>query len=127
MTRGRRLDAPPGELLTAADHLLDLQLLSGAHLGRLLADQVTGPLRGLPAGKAARLTETLDALLASWGRTAPEVAAALGIHPQTVRSRLRQLDDLFGERLTDAAFRTGAPARPTHPRPDGALLSFPAA
>ncbi|MBW1597789.1 helix-turn-helix domain-containing protein [Streptomyces sp. JJ38] len=41
----------------------------------------------------------------SWGRTAPEVARALGIHPQTARQRLRQLDALFGERLADPRFR----------------------
>ncbi|MEV8016355.1 helix-turn-helix domain-containing protein [Streptomyces sp. NPDC086554] len=104
----RRLDAPRGELLAAADHLLDVQLLSGAPIGRLMADRVTDVLRGLPPGKAARLAQTLEALLASWGRTAPEVADALGIHPQTVRGRLRQLDDLFGAQLTDATFRTGA-------------------
>ncbi|WP_156724908.1 helix-turn-helix domain-containing protein [Streptomyces apocyni] len=104
----RGLAAPRGELLMADDHLLDVQLLSGAPIGRLMADRVTETLRGLPAGKAARLAETLQALLMSWGRTAPEVADALGIHPQTVRSRLRQLDELFGDRLTDPAFRTGA-------------------
>ncbi|MEV0318633.1 helix-turn-helix domain-containing protein [Streptomyces sp. NPDC050658] len=104
----RRLDAPRGELLTAADHLLDVHLLSGAPIGRLMADRVTDALRQLPPGKAVRLAETLEALLMSWGRTAPEVADALGIHPQTVRGRLRQLDDLFGARLSDATFRTGA-------------------
>ena len=44
----------------------------------------------------------------SWGRTAPEVADALHIHPQTARNRLRQLDELFGDRLTDPTFRIEA-------------------
>ncbi|MFP3989739.1 helix-turn-helix domain-containing protein [Streptomyces sp. E11-3] len=104
----RSLTAPRGELLVVDDHLLDVQLLSGAPIGRLMADRITEGLRGLPPGKAARLAETLQALLLSWGRTAPEVADALGVHPQTARSRLRQLDDLFGDRLADPRFRTGA-------------------
>ncbi|MET7512221.1 helix-turn-helix domain-containing protein [Streptomyces sp. NPDC005480] len=104
----RRLDAPSSELITSADHLLDLQLLSSANIGRLLADHVTAPLNGLPAGKATRLAETLEALLMSWGRTAPEVADVLHVHPQTARSRLRQLDELFGEHLADPDFRAGA-------------------
>ncbi|MBR7673898.1 helix-turn-helix domain-containing protein [Streptomyces daliensis] len=102
------LGAPADVPLVAAEHLLDLHLLSGAHMGRLMADRLTEALRALPPGKAARLADTLEALLTSWGRTAPEVAEALGVHPQTVRKRLRQLDQLYGERLGDPAFRTGA-------------------
>ena len=33
------------------------------------------------------------------------VAAALDVHPQTVRYRVRQLRDLFGERLEDPEAR----------------------
>ncbi|QKW10911.1 helix-turn-helix domain-containing protein [Streptomyces sp. NA04227] len=87
--------------MVAADRLLDVHLLNSRHIGRLLADRALAPLHELPPGKAARLAETLDALLLSWGRTAPEVADALHIHPQTARNRLRQLDELFGPRLTD--------------------------
>ena len=64
-----------------------------------------GVFADLPRGRAARLAETLDALLMSWGRTAPEVAQALGIHPQTARKRLRQLEEVFGDRLGDPRFR----------------------
>ncbi|MFH8370187.1 helix-turn-helix domain-containing protein [Streptomyces sp. NPDC018031] len=80
----------------------------GAHIGRLMAERTLAPLRELPSGKAARLAETLDALLTSWGRTAPEVADALRIHPQTARNRLRRLDELFGDRLADPSFRIEA-------------------
>ncbi|MFI8996590.1 helix-turn-helix domain-containing protein [Streptomyces sp. NPDC053542] len=90
-----------GELIPLAD----VHLLGSAPVGRLLGDRLLGALAGLPAGTAARLAETLDALLMSWGRTAPEVAGALGIHPQTARKRLRRLDTLFGDRLADPAFR----------------------
>jgi hypothetical protein len=100
---GRRLGR-----LRAEEHLSELHLLHGSPIGTLLADTVLEPLRALPAGKAERLTDTLDALLASGGRTAPEVAAALGIHPQTARNRLRQLAALYGGRLDDPAFRFDA-------------------
>ncbi|MCL3994329.1 helix-turn-helix domain-containing protein [Streptomyces lavenduligriseus] len=43
-----------------------------------------------------------------WNRTAPEVARALEVHPQTARKRLRRLAELLGERLSDPAFRFGA-------------------
>ncbi|MCX4563182.1 helix-turn-helix domain-containing protein [Streptomyces phaeochromogenes] len=97
---GRRLGR-----LRAEEHLAELHLLHGSPIGTLLTDQALEPLRTLPPGKAERLTDTLDALLTSGGRTAPEVAAALGIHPQTARNRLRQLAALYGDRLDDPAFR----------------------
>ncbi|MCX4903092.1 helix-turn-helix domain-containing protein [Streptomyces sp. NBC_00878] len=100
---GRRLGR-----LRAEDHLCELHLLHGSPIGTLLTDQVLEPLRALPPGKAERLTDTLDALLTSGGRTAPEVAATLGIHPQTARNRLRQLAALYGDRLDDPAFRFDA-------------------
>ncbi|MFI9424110.1 helix-turn-helix domain-containing protein [Streptomyces achromogenes] len=67
-----------------------------------------GVLRDLAPGRAARLAETLDALLMSWNRTAPEVARALDIPPQRARKRLRRLETLFRERLGDPAFRFAA-------------------
>ncbi|CAL9352210.1 hypothetical protein SUDANB105_00493 [Streptomyces sp. enrichment culture] len=94
-----------GAFVSAGDGLAEAHLRHGIHIGRLLGDRVLGVLRDLPAGRAARLAETLDALLMSWSRTAPEVARALGIHPQTARKRLRKLEELFGDRLDDPAFR----------------------
>jgi hypothetical protein len=94
-----------GEFVSAGDGLAEAHLRHGIHIGRLLGDRVLGVLRDLPAGRAARLAETLDALLMSWSRTAPEVARALDIHPQTARKRLRKLEELFGDRLNDPAFR----------------------
>lgn len=92
-------------VLVAEDHLLDLFLLAGEPLGALLAERGVGRLAELGPGKAARLEETFHALLTSWGRSAPEIATALGIHPQTARYRLRQLDDVFGTLLADPRFR----------------------
>ena len=65
----------------------------------------TSPRRGSPRspicrGPRARLTETLAAWLDRPGQV-QAVAAALDVHPQTVRYRVRQLRDLFGDRLED--------------------------
>jgi DNA-binding PucR family transcriptional regulator len=58
------------------------------------------PLAHLRSSQQDRLAETLLAWLQS-GRNANEVAMRLHVHPQTVRYRLRQLEDLFGDRLLD--------------------------
>jgi DNA-binding PucR family transcriptional regulator len=52
---------------------------------------------------AEKLTATLAAWLRHQGRR-EEIAAALFVHPQTVRYRLGQLRSLYGERLTDPDF-----------------------
>ncbi|WCH96407.1 helix-turn-helix domain-containing protein [Streptomyces moderatus] len=102
----RRAELPTdGAFLRVDDELSELYLLRGAPIGHLLGRRVLGVFADLPRGRAARLAETLDALLMSWGRTAPEVAQALGIHPQTARKRLRQLEEVFGDRLGDPRFR----------------------
>lgn len=94
-----------GAFLRVGDELAELHLLRGAPIGELLGRRVLGVFADLPQGRADRPAETLDALLMSWGRTAPEVAQALGIHPQTARQRLRRLEALFGDRLADPLFR----------------------
>ena len=51
-----------------------------------------------------RLTLTLRAWVDRPGQV-QAVAAVLGVHPQTVRYRLNQLRELFGERLEDPEAR----------------------
>ena len=48
----------------------------------------------------ARLETTLRAWLDRPGQV-QAIAAALGVHPQTVRYRMARLRELFGERLDD--------------------------
>ena len=56
---------------------------------------------GAAAGHAEdRLAETLLAWL-QHGCNANEVAVRVHVHPQTVRYRLRQVDELFGGQLRD--------------------------
>lgn len=65
-----------------------------------LRAQVLAPLAGLKPGTAEKLTETLRCWLLHHGRR-DEIASALFVHPQTVRYRMSQLRDLYGDRLED--------------------------
>jgi hypothetical protein len=95
-------------------HRLGLRADTEAHLadlvrradGDALADlraRVLAPLHDVRPASAEKLTETLAAWLRHQGRR-DEVAAALFVHPQTVRYRMGQLRELYGDRLTDPAF-----------------------
>jgi hypothetical protein len=71
--------------------------------GDALADlraRVLAPLDGLTPGTREKLAETLRAWLLHHGRR-EQVAAELFVHPQTVRYRMGQLRDLYGDRLED--------------------------
>ncbi|WHT21768.1 helix-turn-helix domain-containing protein [Crossiella sp. CA-258035] len=95
---------PSAEVQHCADHLATLWLLHEQFLLDELARRVLAPLAELTPRQRERLTETLLAWLETRSG-APEVAARLGIHPQTVRYRMHQLENLFGEALTDPAAR----------------------
>jgi DNA-binding PucR family transcriptional regulator len=69
-----------------------------------LARKRLAPLTGIRAAQREHLAETLSAWL-QLDRSAPEVAARLHIHPQTVRYRLRRLQQLFGDQLSDSESR----------------------
>ena len=60
-------------------------------------------MAGLRPSAAEKLTDTLRAWLFHQGRR-DDIAAALFVHPQTVRYRLGQLRDLYGEQLEDPGF-----------------------
>jgi PucR C-terminal helix-turn-helix domain len=94
----------PGGLVVAEDHLATLLLASDRGLAADLAASRLAPLAALADGPRARLTETLRAWLDRPGQV-QAVAAELGVHPQTVRYRLRQLRELFGTRLEDPEAR----------------------
>jgi hypothetical protein len=90
----------PAPFIVADDHLADLLLAADPRAAADLKAARLAPLAGLADGPRARLTETLAAWLDRPGQV-QAVAAALDVHPQTVRYRVRQLRDLFGERLED--------------------------
>lgn len=82
------------------EHLAALVL--GADLESLqdLRARVLAPLSDLPPSTADRLTETLRSWVLHQGRR-DAVAADLFVHAQTVRYRMTQLRELYGDRLSD--------------------------
>ena len=94
--------APSGAIDTER-HLADVVLMADEVARADLRERVLRPLADLRPSASEKLTDTLRAWLLHQGRR-DEIATALFIHPQTVRYRLGQLRDLYGERLDDPAF-----------------------
>jgi PucR C-terminal helix-turn-helix domain len=92
---------PADEPLSCDERLPELLLLGDAPLVRLMAARRLGPLAALTAKQSDRLAATLLAWLQTNSGSAPEVAARLGIHPQTARQRLHRVQQLFGPDLHD--------------------------
>ena len=88
------------KLIVADEHLPELLLAAEPALASDIARTRLAPLDTLAAGPRERLQATLRAWLDRPGQV-QAVARELGVHPQTVRYRLKQLRDLFGERLED--------------------------
>lgn len=87
-------------LVAADDHLATLITRSDQELLDELAARVLAPLDSLAEGPRARLEETLLAWLEN-RRVTKHTAKALHVHGQTVRYRVAQLRDLFGDALED--------------------------
>lgn len=93
-----------GPVTHTADHLATHWLLLDRFLLDELSAKTLAPFAELTVKQRTRLAETLLSWLEHNGNT-PDIAQALGIHPQTVRYRVSQLSDLFGARLSDPAQR----------------------
>ncbi|MFC6884222.1 helix-turn-helix domain-containing protein [Actinomadura yumaensis] len=91
-------------VIRSVEHMSTLILFQDEELITSLAALRLAPLAHLRASQQDRLAETLLAWLQS-GRNANEVAMRLHVHPQTVRYRLRQLEELFGDQLLDPDLR----------------------
>jgi hypothetical protein len=98
--RAARLLPIESRLVDSEQHLTTLVLTADADALADLRTQVLAPLADLRPGAADRLEETLRSWLLHQGRR-EEVASDLHVHPQTVRYRMTQLRELFGERLSD--------------------------
>jgi PucR C-terminal helix-turn-helix domain len=82
------------------DHLVELVLSADPDALADLRAQALAPLATLKPAAAEKLTETLRAWLLHHGRR-ENIAAAMFVHPQTVRYRMGQLRSLYGESLSD--------------------------
>ena len=87
-------------LVVSEDRLGDIALRAAAEVVDALGERVLGPLAGESEGSRRRLEQTLLAWLAHHG-SQRAVAEQLGVHPQTVRYRMKRLRLLFGEDLED--------------------------
>lgn len=81
-------------------HLTDLVLTADPDALADLRDHALAPLADLPPGTRDRLAETLLSWLLHQGRR-DAVAAELHVHAQTVRYRMGQVRELYGDRLLD--------------------------
>lgn len=84
-------------------HLAELVRTADADALADLRERALAPLGDLKPASAEKLADTFAAWLRHHGRR-DEIAAALFVHPQTVRYRMGQLRDLYGDRLTDPDF-----------------------
>jgi hypothetical protein len=102
-------------------HLPELVLSADPEALADLRTQVLAPLAELRPVAAERLAQTLRSWLLHQGRR-DEVAADLVVHAQTVRYRMGQLRELYGDRLQDPAtvlaltIALGSGSPPVHDR-----------
>jgi hypothetical protein len=89
-----------GPLTLCANHLVTLGLFADTPLIDQIARRRLAALDHLTARQRERLTETLGVWLRTRG-TAAQVGDELGVHPQTVRYRMRQIEHALGDELAD--------------------------
>jgi len=87
-------------LVDTDEHLVGLVLGADGEAAQDLRRRALAPLAELGPGPAERLADTLRSWLLNQGRR-DAVAAELFVHPQTVRYRMTQIRQLYGERLSD--------------------------
>jgi hypothetical protein len=106
--RGQSAPSTPvqsrSRLVVADEYLPALLMAAAPAIAADLARTRLAPLDELGEGPRERLVITLRAWLDRPGQV-QAVAAALDVHPQTVRYRLKQLRELFGPRLDDPEAR----------------------
>ncbi|WP_218577187.1 PucR family transcriptional regulator [Phytohabitans rumicis] len=95
---------PHQPIIWCGDHLAALAVFQDQALLATLTERRLAPLAHLREDKRELLADTLLAWL-KFNMNANEVAAHLHVHPQTVRHRLRQLAQLFGNQIRDPDLR----------------------
>lgn len=91
---------PRSDLIDCAEHEELLWLHAEPILRERLASRLLAPLASERPHRRRVLAQTLLIRL-EHRASAPTIASILGVHPQTVRHRLRQLDSMFADRLND--------------------------
>jgi hypothetical protein len=101
--RCHALPGTPGETVDTETRLAELVLSADPAALADLRARVLAPLAGLRPAAVEKLTETLRSWLLHHGRR-DDIAAELFVHGQTVRYRMSQLRDVYGDRLDDPTF-----------------------
>lgn len=92
--------AAEADVVDTEEHLVELILTADRGAAEDLRRQVLAPIADLRPSAAEKLSETLRSWLLHQGQR-DAVAQELFIHPQSVRYRMTQLRDLYGDTLTD--------------------------
>lgn len=98
IVRALDLCDPSGDPFDTEEHLTELILTADTDALGDLREKVLAPMNSLRPAVKRKLTDTLRAWVLHHGRR-DDIAAALYIHPQTVRYRLGQLRELYGDDL----------------------------
>ncbi len=98
--RARHLVGGGQGVVDTDEHLVEIVLGADPEAAEDLRRRVLAPLNALRPNTAERLAETLRAWLLHQGQR-EAVAAELFVHAQTVRYRMTQLRELYGDRLND--------------------------
>ncbi len=104
MMRLKRAGLVDSDVTFAEDHLDVLLVHRQPQVLEALRRRALAPLDDLPEATRERLIETLTSWLAHLGSRAA-VAEELHVHPQTVRYRLDQLREAFGDGLDSPSVR----------------------
>lgn len=94
-----------GRVVVCERHRMRLWLAADQVLADDISRELLAPLQATKSRRRLALAETLVAWLETDER-APALARRLGVHPNTVRSRLATLHELFGDRLHQPDQRT---------------------
>jgi hypothetical protein len=89
-----------GGVVWCAAYMTQLLVFSDEELLLRFATGLLKPLDELNSAQQERLAETMLAWFENWGN-ATAAAQSLQVHPQTVRYRLRQINELFADDLKD--------------------------
>ncbi|MET7771728.1 helix-turn-helix domain-containing protein [Nocardia sp. NPDC005366] len=98
--RSIEMDLGSGAAMDTDDYLTELVLRADPIALSDLRSKILAPLDDLRPATREKLVETLRAWLLHHGRR-DQIAASLHVHPQTVRYRVGQLRERYGERLDD--------------------------
>lgn len=95
-------DAP---VLDCRDHVGTLWVHAEPLLAEIVVGSTLAPLFAEPRNSRRILGMTLLHWISTQNPSAPAMAEVLGVHPQTVRYRLKRLRDIFGDRIDDPQTR----------------------